>query len=512
MGETIRVEIFRFDPESEASGSFKEYTLEKDVPGMRILMALNALNQKQEANISYRFSCEEWQCGSCAIQVNGVPKLACKEEIHDGDRLEPLPVFPVIKDLMVDLSQSFEKHVELARLKVKETGDPLDYDTQSRLWESINCMQCDICVASCPMMLTTGNSYSYTGQEYMIQLYRMEFDPRYESEALRKTIEDGLWECFTCRQCENNCPQRIPLTKNMVDLRSRVMEKDPTLLPPTIRDLNENLFKHGNEFGVPRFKRTEWTGELEVPQLQDGEKEYLYFVGCSESSDQLNQAAARAMVNVLNRLQISYGILGEEEVCASDAALQTGEVDLFEELAETNIKTFKKYNVSRVITSSPHVYHIIKNEYPQYGGEYEVMHYVQLLEKALKEGKLEFNQSINQTVTYHDPCFLGRYNEIYEAPRKVLQGLPGVELVEMEKNREQAECCGGGGGGMWMEIPPGERVSERRVQQAADTGAGVLVVACPWCCSMFDDAIKNKGLEEKLQVKHILELIDEALQ
>jgi len=186
MVDTIKIKIWRFDPELNEKGSFKEYVLEKDIPGMRILQALKALNERTGADIAYRYSCEEWQCGSCAILVNGIPKLACKEEIRDGDVLEPLSVFPTVKDLLVDREKGFNKHKELARMQMAKTGKIMDYETQSRLWESITCMQCDICLAACPMLLTSGGSYRYTGSEYMIQLYRFAFDPRFEQNSLEK--------------------------------------------------------------------------------------------------------------------------------------------------------------------------------------------------------------------------------------------------------------------------------------------------------------------------------------
>lgn len=510
MAEMIKVKIWRFDPEKDQEGRLQDFVFEKDIPGMRILQALKALNERQEAGISYRYSCEEWQCGSCAILVNGIPRLACKEEIHDGDILEPLPIFPVIKDLLVDRSKGFSKHKELANLPVAKTGKVLGYEAQSKLWESVTCMQCDICLASCPMLLTTGGSYRFSGPEFMIQLYRLAFDPRFDHGAVEKSVEDGVWECFSCKQCEINCPQRIPIARDVAEIRAAIMESKPTLIPTTIRDLNKNLLNRGNEFGLSKWERTTWAEGLDVPLIKDGTKQILYFVGCAEAADLRDRKVARAMVRVLRKAGIDFGILGEEEVCASDAALQTGESGLFEELARTNIANFKKYNVARIVTTSPHVYHVIKNEYPKYGGNFEVWHYVEFLSELIDKGLLRLTREVNKAVTYHDSCFLGRYNGVFDMPRKILQAIPGLKLVEMSKNREQAECCGGGGGGMWMEIPAGERVAEKRVAQAVETGAEILAVACPWCRSMFDDAIKSRNLEEKITVEHILELVDQA--
>ena len=505
----IKARIFRFDPEIGEAGKLVEYELEKE-PGMRVLGALKALND-QGHNMAFRYGCEEWQCGSCTILVNGVPRLACKEEIQDGMVLEPLPDLPILKDLITDRTKESNKQAELYRLPAAKTGIKLSYEAQERMWPTITCMECGVCLASCPILHTMGGSYDYIGPEFMVALFRSEMDTRIENKALETTVKNGIWECTTCKYCEENCPQRIPILNEIVELRSKIMEEQPSYIPDTIRDLNTNLYKHHNPYGLPKSERANWAEGLNVPDIKEGKKEVLYFVGCAQCSNRRDQKVARAMVDVFNKAKVDFGTLGINEACCGDVALKTGETGLFEELAKINTENLKKSNIIRIVTTSPHCYHIIRNEYPKYGGDFEVLHYTQFIEELIEKGQLTFSNRIDKTVTFHDPCFLGRYNGVYGPPRKVLEAIPGLKLVEMAKSRENAECCGGGGGGNWMDIRAGERLAERRVVQAVETGAGILVVACPFCLTMFEDAVKTKGYEERIEIKHVIELARQAI-
>jgi len=509
VAERIKIKIFRFDPDLDQKGRLVEYSLEK-VPGMRILGALKAFNERG-ANIAFRYSCEEWQCGSCSILVNGAPRLACKEEVQNDMVLEPLPDLPVLKDLIADRTKFYQKQAELYQLPGSKTGIKLDHKSQMDMWDSITCMECDICLASCPILHTTGKSYDYIGPEFMVSLFRYEADPRIEKKSLETSAKSGIWECTTCKYCEENCPQRIPVLQAIIELRSRILEERPTHLPITVRDVNTNLYKHHNPYGTPKLNRANWAKGLDIADIREESKENLYFVGCAQCSNQRDQEVARAMVDVFNKANVDFGFLGRDEACCGDVALRTGELGLFEEIAIINIENFQKCNVAKIVTTSPHCYHVIKNEYPKYGGDFEVLHYTQFVEELIEKGQLTFSRSIDKAVTFHDPCFLGRYNDLYESPRKILKAIPVLQIVEMAKSREQAECCGGGGGGCWMDIRAGERLSERRITQAVETGARILAVACPFCLAMFEDAVKTKAYDEKIEVKHIVELVMQAM-
>jgi len=509
MPEVIKIKVFRFDPDTEEKGRLVEYTLEKE-PGMRVLGALKAVNE-EGANIAFRYSCEEWQCGSCSILINGVPKLACKEEIQDGMVLEPLPDIPVLKDLIADRSKYSDKQAELYKLPGKITGAKLDYQSQMLIWDAVTCMECDLCLAACPILHTEGGSYDYIGPEFMVSLFRSEMDPRIEKKSLETCSKNGIWECTICKYCEENCPQNIPILNAVVELRSKIIEEQPTYLPTTVRDLNTNLYKHYNPYGTLKPKRANWAEGLDIANIKEERKEILYFVGCAQCSNPRDQEVARAMVDVFNKAKVDFGTLGIDEACCGDVALRTGEYGLFEEMAKINNENFKKSNFTRVVTTSPHCYDIIKNEYPKHGEDIEVLHYTQFIEELIEKEELTFSNRIDKTVTFHDPCFLGRYNDVYESPRKILKAIPGSKIVEMAKSRDRSECCGGGGGGNWMDIRAGERVAERRVMEAVETGADILVVACPFCLAMFEDAVKTKGYEGKIEVKQIIELVRQAI-
>jgi len=507
--EEIKVKVYRYNPDSDDEGRFEEYVLEK-LPGMRILGALKSINE-QGHNVAFRYGCEEWECGACAIRANGKPVLACKSEIEDGMVLEPLPDLPVGRDLMVDRDARFDKQKELYVKPANITGAGLSYKAQEKMWTAITCMECGICLASCPVLHPTGDSYTYAGPEFMVQYFRSQVDTRFDKDSLKESAKDGIWECVACNKCVENCPQRIPILEQIRELRGMILEDEPNHVPDTLRTLNANLFRYHNAYGNPEAERTDWAAGLDVPNLNGGKKSILFFVGDEQCYVKRDQTVAKAMVEVFKKANIDFGTLGIDEVCAGDPALTSGELGLFEELAHINIENLKKVKYDRIVAISPHDYHVIKSEYPKYGGEFNVLHYTQFLEELIKEGKLQFSKSLDKTITYHDSCYLGRFEQVYDSPRVILTSIPGVKLVEMVQTRDQAECCGGGGGGNFIDIPAGERVGERRVKQAVETGADILAVACPWCLAIFEDAVKTAGYEDKIEVKQIVELVNEAL-
>jgi Fe-S oxidoreductase len=256
-----------------------------------------------------------------------------------------------------------------------------------------------------------------------------------------------------------------------------------------------------------RMKWAEGTGAKEfTPDM-----EYLYFTCCTQAYDNRNQKSARALIKVLQATGIDFGLLGEKENCCGDAIRKMGGEELFVRLAENNITAFESKEVKRIITGSPHCYNTFVKEYPELGGEYEVKHYTQFLHEKIMDKSLQLKKEVVKKVTYHDPCYLGRHNGIYEPPREVLRSIPGLELIEMERNRVDSLCCGGGGGGLWNEVEADERFSVLRVQEAFDTGAEVIAAACPYCISMFEDALKTIGKEEEMKVMDISELVLESL-
>jgi Fe-S oxidoreductase len=295
----------------------------------------------------------------------------------------------------------------------------------------------------------------------------------------------------------------------VVAMRADVVENG--IVPSIVKEFLENVSRHSNPYGKPRAKRGEWAEGIEIKSY-DGE-EFLYYVGCVGSYDTEAQEMARNFGRLLLKAGVSFGVLGSKEGCDGNEVNRLGERGLFQVLAEENIELFKDLGVKKIVTLSPHAYNTMRNEYPEFGGEFDVMHYTQLLRNLIKEGRIRFSKEVNAKVTYHDPCFLGRYNSEYEAPREILKAIPGIELVEMERNKEDSFCCGGGGGNFYTDLlHGGDNTPARiRVREAYETGAEILAVACPICLTMFKDALKVEGLEKKMKVKDIAGLVCEAI-
>jgi Fe-S oxidoreductase len=281
-------------------------------------------------------------------------------------------------------------------------------------------------------------------------------------------------------------------------------------LPASLKVPLGSLTSRGNPWGGEREDRARWAEGLDVQTFEEG-VESLYFPCCTPAYDPRNQRVARATATLLKDAGEDFGILGVEENCCGDAVRKMGDEALFERLAKANIEVMQSRGVHQIVASSPHCYNAFTKDYPPYGGTFQIVHISQLLERLLEEGKLEPRHEVNLRVTYHDPCYLGRHNGIYDPPRRVLAAIPGLELVEMPRNQENSLCCGGGGGGIWMEVPAEERFSVLRVEEAASTGAQVIAAACPYCISMFEDAIKTTGKSDEIQVKEISELLLEAV-
>ncbi|MDH5701703.1 MAG: (Fe-S)-binding protein [Candidatus Bathyarchaeota archaeon] len=330
---------------------------------------------------------------------------------------------------------------------------------------------------------------------------------------LKKEIEwsehfaEIVFSCATCRNCVEQCPMGFSddIVDWIVSARSDMVEKGLAL--PHIRDFLNNISKHGNPWGTARSKRDAWAEGIRRYKPGD---EYFLYVGCVGSYEERGQRMARSFAELLDAAEVSFGILGAEEDCDGNEAYMLGEMGLFQELAKKNVQKFKELEVKKVVTLSPHAYNSMKNKYPRFG-DFEVFHYTQLLSEMIQQGKIELSE-LKAKVTYHDPCFLGRYNGIYDIPREILKSIPGIKLTEMERTKENSFCCGGGSGNFVTDLLGGseENPSRIRVREAHETGAEILVVACPSCMMMLDDAVKDEGLEGELSVKGIAELVKES--
>jgi len=324
-------------------------------------------------------------------------------------------------------------------------------------------------------------------------------------------LSNIVYACADCKMCETMCTENTAV-RNLdviMELKHEAVERGS--IPLKIRDFLEGIDKYGNPYQKSRQKRSEWAKDLGVREYSG--EEFLFFVGCVGSYDEIGQRSARAFAEVLLKSGVSFGILGNKEICDGNEVSRLGEKGLFEKLAEKNIALFKESGVSKVITISPHAYNAIKNEYLRFGGKFEVSHSTQFMQDLLKAGKIQLTKEVKAKVTYHDPCWLGRRNGEYDAPRKILQAVPGIQLVEMTRNRQYSYCCGGGGGNFISDVLGGgeKAPASIRVREAVETGADLLVVACPICARMLEDAVKSKDFEDKLNIKDISEIVRNSI-
>ncbi len=333
-----------------------------------------------------------------------------------------------------------------------------------------------------------------------------------ETPLLGETVlHETLWSCTTCRACEEACPVFIEYVQEIVDMRRNLVMMQGTF-PTEVQNVFVNLERNYNPWGLGSSERGSWLKEMGVKTLaEDSQVEYLYFVGCAGNFDDRNKKVARSLTLLLQKAGIKFGILGGEERCTGDPARRIGNEYLAQSLMKENIATFEKYKVKKVITACPHCFNSIKNEFPQFGGNYEVIHHTQFLAELVEKGLLKPNNRIDKQITYHDSCYLGRYNEVYDPPRTILKAIPGVELVEPLLAKKTGRCCGAGGGRMWMEEKIGKRVNEMRLNDLKETGAATAATACPFCKIMVGDAINQTHAQEQIQTMDVVELLAQSV-
>jgi len=374
------------------------------------------------------------------------------------------------------------------------------------------CIRCGRCQDVCPAYLS-GKPLS---PKAFIQDLRTglkhELDKKEPSAIITSVIQaETLWACTTCRACEEACPLLIEHVPKHIELR-RHQVLALAKFPSEIRNTFKNLERQGNPWGIPKSHRDEWAMDLgDVPLFTAdiAKNSYLLWVGCACSFDENNIKSITALIHLLKLADIPFGILGKQETCCGDAARRIGNEYLFQLEAEQNISTFKELGVKRIITLCPHGYHVFRNEYPDFGGNYEVFHHTEIMASILS--KLPLKKSGIGAVTYHDPCYLGRYNNIYEAPRRVI-AKAGGKLVEMQHTREKSLCCGGGGGHIWMEEQAGQRISHLRITDAMVTQSPVVLTACPHCLTMLTDGTKEKEVTEKIKILDIARWLEGNLE
>lgn len=330
--------------------------------------------------------------------------------------------------------------------------------------------------------------------------------------------ESEIWACTTCRNCEDQCPVMNEHVDKIIDLRRYLTMTEGKVNPDAQRAMT-NIERQGNPWGLNRKEKENWRDldpTIHIPTVKELKKsgeemEYLFWVGSMGAFDNRSQKIALAFCRLLNEAGVKFAILGNKEKNSGDTPRRLGNEFLFQELATANIDEFEKNDVKKIVTIDPHAYNIFKNEYQDFGWKGEVYHHTELLNQLIEENRLALNYEVHETIVFHDSCYLGRYNDVYDAPREILRGIPGVKLVEMERNRETAMCCGAGGGLMWMEEHVGNRINVARTEQALATDASVISSGCPYCLTMLEDGTKAKEVEDSIGTFDVAELLERSV-
>lgn len=368
--------------------------------------------------------------------------------------------------------------------------------TFTEKYDLLGCIQCGRCTGGCPVTARSN-----------LNVRRFVYDAYFQEKLDELSRLAEVWDCTACHTCAVRCPKGLKPLEVLLGLRSLMVESGK--VQPTVRDALESVFLEGNPWGKPRATRCDWMKDLDVKIAQPGQAvENLFFVCCTICYDPKVQVIARQLVRLLNRMEVDYGFIGEQESCCGSEVLALGEDYLFEEIVENNTVFLNQFEAKKLVTLSPHCLSTFKSRYP--GLQVPVIHYTELLSGMLDNLKPLFKGKLPGRIVFHDPCYLGKQNLIFEPPRDLLRALGGAELVEFNRSRERSLCCEGGGGKMWVETESTrERLAETRIKDARDLGAQVVAVSCPFCVLTLDDAVKSLGYEEEMRVAEITELLGE---
>lgn len=404
----------------------------------------------------------------------------------------------------------------------------LDEFTWKQIFDSDACTRCGRCQEGCPAY-ATGKALSPKEVIQRIKNHWLERAP--VIAAARKAAGEGgtpeipepdkalidgvvgvheIWDCTNCMHCMEHCPVFIEHVPKIIDMRRYkvLMEADFT---PELQLTYRNMENNSNPWGIGSHLRADWAKDLGVKTMaEDSSVEYLLYVGCSGSFDDRGKKISVAFAKILKEAGVSFAILGTEEGCCGDSALRGGNEYLYQSLAQYNIEVMNGYGVKKIIATCPHGYNTLKKDYPQLGGNYQVFHHTEIIAELIAQGKIKLKKPMNAVMTLHDSCFLGRYNKIYDQPRRALSAVPGVKLVEMEKCLDMSFCCGAGGARMWME-EHGERINNARTDMAIAVNAEKIATACPFCMTMLSDGVKDRNMTEKMTVMDIAEIILQAM-
>lgn len=437
-------------------------------------------------------------------------------------------MFHIISSPMNMFFRSFKTKGELSFIDLEDENREtfgvakIEEFTWKQLMDLDACTRCGRCQDHCPAFLTekplSPKKFIQDLKNHMHTRAPQVLQSRADGKPGESQVElmdggviekDSLWTCTTCRSCMDHCPVYVEHIDKIIDMR-RYQVLMASQFPEELVTAFKGLERNSNPWGLGHDTRADWIQELDIPimaEYQGKDLDLLFFVGCIRSYDDRNKKVSIAMAKIMKHLGIKFAILGMEEGCCGDPARRVGNEYLYQILAQTNIETFRRHGVKKIITTCPHCFNTLKNEYPQLGFQAEVTHHTTFLEDQIRKGALTLNLPLNKKLTYHDPCYLGRYSGIYESPRNVLRSIPSLQLQEMQRTKKDSLCCGAGGGWMWMDEKIGKRINILRLEDALKTNPEWIATACPFCVSMFDDAIKNTNRENELRIWDIVELV-----
>ena len=401
--------------------------------------------------------------------------------------------------------------------------------TWKQLLDMAACLECGRCTINCPTV-STGKALN---PKHLVMVQREHLldkapfllaakangngaeAPSWSGADMITEVatEQVIWGCTTCGWCEEGCPVGIEHIQRIVDMRRHQVLME-SKFPQEATGAFKGIEIQGNPWGLAQEKRAEWAKDLEIPRMADVEKaddiDVLYWVGCAGAYDERNQKVSRAFASLMQQAGVKFAILGTEETCTGDPARRLGNEYLYATVAQQNVETLNRYKPRRIVTQCPHCFHNLKNEYPAFGGTFEVTHEAEFIDELIRAGRLRPRREIQQRVTYHDPCYMARHNRKWDGARAALRAIPGSDVAEVEQSKNRTFCCGAGGGCMWKEEHEGTRINQKRFDQLSEAKPETIAVGCPFCMTMLEDALKSRSLEESMRVRDLSELVAES--